>query len=183
MAAQPEILNVVASFWEETAYMDNSVFLCKLAEHTRTYSFSLFRMGALTHTLSISHSCTRTHSFCLFLPLTLALTPALFSFSFFCTHTSIHKHNFLSLFTHKHSRTRTYKHTHARRDKCFSYLLFKSCATQWWVFAMNWVAPVSFSTLSLWPSRGLRVYLELELDWKLGRDKRLDFFQTVVVQY
>ena len=62
MAAQPEILNVVASFWEETAYMDNSVFLCKLAEHTRTRSFSLFRMGALTHALYPSHIHSHAHT-------------------------------------------------------------------------------------------------------------------------
>ena len=121
MAAQPEILNVVASFWKETAYMDNSVFLCKLAEHTRTRSFSLFRMGALshththtihltfthTHTLSVSHSCTRTHSFCLFLPLTLALSPFL-SHSF--APTQAYTNTIFCLSSH----TNTLAHAHAR---------------------------------------------------------------------
>ena len=113
MAAQPEILNVVASFWEETAYMDNSVFLCKLAEHTRTYSFSLFRMGALTHTLSISHS--RTHSFCLFLPLTLALSPFL-SHSFAPTQAYTNTIFCLSSHTNTLAHARTSTHTLAETN-------------------------------------------------------------------
>ena len=91
-------------------------FLCKLAEHTRTYSFSLFRMGALTHALlSISHSCTRTHSFCLFLPLTLALSPFL-SHSFAPTQAYTNTIFCLSSHTNTLAHARTSTHTLAETN-------------------------------------------------------------------
>ena len=117
MAAQPEILNVVASFWKETAYMDNSVFLCKLAEHTR-----LFSVWVHSHTHYPSHIHAHAHT-----PSVCFSHSLLHSLLFFLILLHPHKHTQTQFSVSLHTQTLSHTHTHVQAHTLAETNVFLIC--------------------------------------------------------